>query len=342
MFSYSPYSEIKELSQSELRKQYDDLLEYGASHPEELEQNLAKLRDLITCYGLPSESEDDEYNVDEQATLRGKIWQLFLGLKQIYAEEYLSLVKLGPSSAHSIISLDATRTFPKEKTFRKRVTLEKLIRVLNAFQHKVEDRESLGYIQGLNCLVAPFLYNMPEIEAFYTFYHFIVDRCPRYCGNQMGALDGDSLVQQILKLVDPKLFSYLEKNSVQLCVFSHPALQSILTNTPPLEEVLKLWDWLFMYGVHMAVIFLVCILLVRREEILVAENPNSRYFQYHNKFSLDAELITNLAIQVVAQIPSDLYKLCAIHPLVPLNGNREGHDFTQSKGLKLVVKGTPD
>ncbi|XP_049852556.1 putative mitotic check point protein BUB2 isoform X3 [Schistocerca gregaria] len=137
MFSYSPYSEIKELSQSELRKQYDDLLEYGASHPEELEQNLAKLRDLITCYGLPSESEDDEYNVDEQATLRGKIWQLFLGLKQIYAEEYLSLVKLGPSSAHSIISLDATRTFPKEKTFRKRVTLEKLIRVLNAFQHKV-------------------------------------------------------------------------------------------------------------------------------------------------------------------------------------------------------------
>lgn len=40
-----------------LRKKYLDLIEYGNTHPQEAQQNLHKLRQLILLEGLPPESE---------------------------------------------------------------------------------------------------------------------------------------------------------------------------------------------------------------------------------------------------------------------------------------------
>lgn len=39
---------------------------------------------------------------------------------------------------------------------------------------------SFSYVQGMNVLAAPFLYVMPELDAFYTFTAFIQHACPLY------------------------------------------------------------------------------------------------------------------------------------------------------------------
>jgi cell cycle arrest protein BUB2 len=47
---------------------------------------------------------------------------------------------------------------------------------------KASKREiTFGYVQGMNVLLAPFLYVMPsELEAFHCFCHFIEQCCPTY------------------------------------------------------------------------------------------------------------------------------------------------------------------
>lgn len=39
---------------------------------------------------------------------------------------------------------------------------------------------SFSYVQGMNVIAAPFLYVMPELDAFYTFSSFIQHACPLY------------------------------------------------------------------------------------------------------------------------------------------------------------------
>lgn len=37
-----------------------------------------------------------------------------------------------------------------------------------------------SYVQGMNVLAAPFLYVMPELDAFYSFASLIQNTCPLY------------------------------------------------------------------------------------------------------------------------------------------------------------------
>ena len=64
---------------------------------------------------------------------------------------------------------------------KRRSSEDKIIRVLNAFGHAVaQTGENLTYAQGMNQLICPFHYVMPEVEAYYTFMHFIRRHCPVY------------------------------------------------------------------------------------------------------------------------------------------------------------------
>lgn len=135
------------------------------------------------------------------------------------------------------------------------------------------------YVQGMNVLAAPFLYAArSEAEAFVAFYRFITTECPGYVRGAMdGVHKGLALVDKVLSIVDPKLSMYLIGKGMQAELYAFPSVLTLCACTPPLPEVLRLWDFLFAYGAHMNILCIVAQLVILRNSILTSPRyvPNS-------------------------------------------------------------------
>lgn len=126
------------------------------------------------------------------------------------------------------------------------------------------------YVQGMNVLAAPFLYAArSEAEAFVAFHRFITVECPGYVRGAMdGVHKGLTLVDKVLAIVDPKLSMYLVGKGMTAELYAFPSVLTLCACTPPLPEVLRLWDFLFAYGAHLNILCIVAQLLILRNEIL--------------------------------------------------------------------------
>jgi cell cycle arrest protein BUB2 len=131
----------------------------------------------------------------------------------------------------------------------------------------------VGYVQGMNVLAAPFLYAArSEAEAFAAFDTFIRNECPGYITASMsGVHKGLALVDEVLSICDPKLFSHLHSKGLNASIYAFPSVLTLCACTPPLPEVLILWDFLFAYGVHLNLLCIVAQLVLIRDQILSAE-----------------------------------------------------------------------
>lgn len=191
--------------------------------------------------------------------------------------------------------------------FRRRVSEASLIRLLNAVAWKLHDaREERAhgrlrntanrhgspelqsatpavpqgtdtrvsepgtYVQGMNVLAAPFLYAArSEAEAFAAFHRFITHECPGYVRGAMdGVHKGLALVDKVLAIVDPKLSLYLAGKGMSAELYAFPSVLTLCACTPPLPEVLRLWDFLFAYGAHLNILCIVAQLVILRNSIL--------------------------------------------------------------------------
>lgn len=126
------------------------------------------------------------------------------------------------------------------------------------------------YVQGMNVLAAPFLYAArSEAEAFAAFYRFITTECPGYVrGAMSGVHKGLALVDKVLAIVDPKLSMYLISKGMHAEIYAFPSVLTLCACTPPLPEVLRLWDFLFAYGAHLNILCIVAQLVILRNSIL--------------------------------------------------------------------------
>lgn len=144
-------------STSKERKKYNELLASVKLTERisdiEIEEKLKKLRRLIVLYGIPTSAPN----------LRPLVWKLLLKVHDLDSHQYLRLVSRGRSSVADKIRNDASRTLKSDADFQNAVGEHKLIRLLDAFAWRTEERgdgESL-YVQGMNVLAAPFLYVQP-------------------------------------------------------------------------------------------------------------------------------------------------------------------------------------
>ena len=237
-------------------------------------------------------------------------------------DEYLRLTKRGPSPAHAKICNDTFRTFKTNPLFKRRVTDNSLVRLLNAVAWKLHDAKQqqeenttehteisnssldlsspqlhpalpaharlpdssttdgseVGiyepgiYVQGMNVLCAPFLYAArSEPEAFVAFHLFITRECPGYVRGAMdGVHKGIALVDKCLAFVDPKLSAYLVSKGVKAEVYAFASVLTMCAGTPPLPEVLHLWDFLLAYGAHLNILCICSQLMAMREELLAS------------------------------------------------------------------------
>jgi cell cycle arrest protein BUB2 len=130
--------------------------------------------------------------------------------------------------------------------------------------------ESGTYVQGMNVLAAPFLYAArSEAEAFVAFYTLLTRECPGYIRGAMdGVHKGLALVDKVLAIVDPKLSLFLTSKGLKAEIYAFPSVLTLCACTPPLPEVLRLWDFLFAYGPHLNILCIVAQLHLMRDTIL--------------------------------------------------------------------------
>lgn len=133
--------------------------------------------------------------------------------------------------------------------------------------------ESAIYVQGMNVLCAPFLYAArSEVEAFALFHYFVTRECPAYIRGAMdGVHRGLRLVDRCLEIIEPKLAAYLFEKGLQAELYAFPSVLTLCACTPPLPEVLHLWDFLFAYGPHLNILCIVAQLIRMRDTILGSE-----------------------------------------------------------------------
>lgn len=126
------------------------------------------------------------------------------------------------------------------------------------------------YVQGMNVLAAPFLYAArSEAEAFVAFHTLLARECPGYIrGTMDGVHRGLALVDKVLAIVDPKLGGYLMSRGLKAEIYAFPSVLTLCACTPPLPEVLRLWDFLFAYGPHLNILCIVAQLHLMRDRIL--------------------------------------------------------------------------
>ncbi|MCJ1338777.1 hypothetical protein MMC09_004066 [Bachmanniomyces sp. S44760] len=162
------------------------------------------------------------------------------------------------------------------------------------------------YLQGMNVLAAPFLYAArSESEAYIAFHTFITCQLPGYIQNTMsGVHKGLALVDKCLSLVDPKLADYLASKGMHAEIYAFPSVLTLCACTPPLPEVLCLWDFLFAYGVHLNVLAIVAQLAIMRETILGSPSPTKILRSFP---PLQARNVIQLAVSFVSKIPTETY-----------------------------------
>ncbi|KAE8387719.1 rab-GTPase-TBC domain-containing protein [Aspergillus alliaceus] len=166
--------------------------------------------------------------------------------------------------------------------------------------------DSAIYVQGMNVLCAPFLYAArSEVEAFALFHSFITRECPGYIRGAMdGVHRGLRLVDRCLEIVEPKLAAYLFSKGMQAELYAFPSVLTMCACTPPLPEVLHLWDFLFAYGPHLNILCIVAQLIRMRDTILESPSPNKILRSFP---PLDAKEIIALTVLIVRKIPEPLY-----------------------------------
>ncbi|KAF9070900.1 bub2 protein [Rhodocollybia butyracea] len=297
------------------------------------DSNLKKLRRMILVEGIPSSAASiDPPAIDP--TLRPRIWKILLRVNDVSANTYLQYVSRGPCEVREKIRNDTFRTLATDRGFKERVREDMLVRLLDAFvwrNHDTHDLDQLGftYVQGMNVLAAPFLYTMPsELEAFFCFSKFIEESCPLYVQPTLeGVHRGLRLLDKCLKIVDPELYAHLRsKKSIRrnLCISLYDfspspykmltfssAILTLCACTPPLDQVLQLWDFLLAFGVHLNVLCVIAQLLLIRDEVMSSSSPMRLLRTFP---PLEALPVIGIAVTLVRDLPPELYDELVKHP----------------------------
>ncbi|PNY24042.1 Cell division control protein 16 [Tolypocladium capitatum] len=170
------------------------------------------------------------------------------------------------------------------------------------------------YVQGMNVLAAPFLYAArSEAEAFVAFYSLLTRECPAYIRGAMdGVHRGLALVDKVLAMVDPKLSMYLTAKGLSAEIYAFPSVLTLCACTPPLPEVLRLWDFLFAYGPHLNIVCIVAQLTIMRSQILQSPSPNKVLRSFPQ---LNADLVKSVTIGIIKKIPDHVYAEIVMHAL---------------------------
>lgn len=298
----------------EVKGRRKDSIEQFTESPQLIRQNgLAQLRYMILIEGL---STPEGY---EQCPYRAYVWSILCGVAPFSTHKYTRLVagvqdKLLPE-LYQKIKNDTFRTLMNDSAFHARVSENSLLRILAAIAITVPNKA--GYVQGMNVLLAPIAYtcHRSEPQAFAIMHHLITKQIPLYITpNLDGVHTALSLVDIVLHIIDPALSDYLDLKFLKAEIYAFPSALTLCACTPPLQSLFRLWDFLFAYGTHMNILYIVAQLIINRATLLKSPQPMKLL---RNFPSLDENNIIKLSLSFIPALPENLYDLIVRHGFDP-------------------------
>lgn len=258
---------------------------------------------------------------DGSSDHRVYVWLALLNVPPLPTDEYLSLVHRGKSSAYEKIQDDVFRTLATDTLFKRRVKEASLTRLLNATAWTLHDirakdisneDEISVYVQGMNVLSAPILYTArSEAQAYALFSHFVIYELPGYIHPSLaGVHKGLALVDTCLTIINPTLSAHLLEKGLPAKIYAFASVLTLCACTPPLPEVLHLWDFLFAYGPHLNILCIVAQLLMMKDALLASSSPSKLLRSFP---ALDAQEIIKTTLGIVKKIPNDVYAQLVAH-----------------------------
>mmetsp|Transcript_23386 Transcript_23386/g.92935 ORF Transcript_23386/g.92935 Transcript_23386/m.92935 type:complete len:310 (-) Transcript_23386:1175-2104(-) len=297
-----------------LKFKYEGLLGRGNGKNVDGEANarLEKLKELILWEGLPDSASDGGFC--GRGSLRGTVWKALLGVADVNVDEYLQLVDKGASNDYQKIFNDVYRTFSKHEEYTSRVPREMLVRLLNAFVHYRGNTKGT-YVQSMSVLAAPFLFLMPEPEAFLSFQIFLRERIPEYVYKYVGVHRGCDLLDRCLQLLDPSLYQRFLEFKLTPQMYAFPNISSLGMCVSPLNDSIQLLDVQLAYGSHLGVLFSLGRLLLASEKIMQVRGKlpiTTR--EMENGFGFSAAQVLHYTLtKIIPEIDDDLYKQVEQH-----------------------------
>lgn len=253
------------------------------------------------------------------------LWLTLLNIPAFPTDTYLALIHRGRSPAYEKISNDVFRTLATDTLFKRRVTDASLTRVLNATAWRIHQDQTADpktpfaskytqstYLQGINVLSAPLLYaSRSEAQAYAILTCLLTEHIPTYLSPTMsGVHRGVDLIDRILAHMNPKLSSFLLSKNLPARIYAFPSVLTLCACTPPLPEVMRLWDFLFAFGVHLNVICVVAQLLLCKDALQDHPSPAKMLRSFP---SLNADEIIKMTLLVVRELPDDLFRDVVVH-----------------------------
>jgi cell cycle arrest protein BUB2 len=251
------------------------------------------------------------------------LWLALLNIAPLPTDTYLSMIHRGQSPAYNKIHQDVFRTLATDALFQRRVTNASITRVLNATAWRIHDEQNSSkpppsinqtlYVQGVNVLSAPLLYaSRSEAQAYSLLTALLTTHVPTYVSPTMsGVHAGLELIDRILALREPNLASYLlETHKLPAKIYAFPSVLTLCACTPPLPEVLKLWDFLFAFGVHLNVICVVAQLIHMKQNLYDSPSPGKLLRSFP---MLDAAQIIQTTLGIAKELPEELYAELVMH-----------------------------
>ena len=224
-------------------------------------------------------------------TLRGQLWRAMLGVSGIDLRDYLSqLRKTEDKSNYVHIRNDVNRLFIDSNEYCNRAGVDTngesvLIRILNSYCHKYNKK----YFSGMHWIAATMLCVMPELDSYYSFNTIINRHLPTYfCylkSNINGTDNGDSninnsnnnnqqlsgkwaacfLTFEVIRLFDKQFFDKINFVKPDVIFGCCASVQAIVK---PFNEMMKLWDFLVCFGMHMNPIITAAQIISKKEFII--------------------------------------------------------------------------
>jgi len=306
--------------QEELRRQYAELLERGQCNPERIDDILQEIRKLILVRGLPEET-PEETEGKGKCTLRGWIWKVLLRVAFLDADKYISLLE--NVTKHAVNdSKSRFRAFTHDPEFLRRVDYGAVYRILHATQNLLgsypDPFRKIAMIQGIEVVCCGFLYVMPELDAFHCFVNLVTYHCPLYYYSDLqlsvslpGISSGIKLFNKCLEILDPELHKFLSQWDPGSYAFK--GVVSLSGCTPPLREVIRLWDIFFSFGCHLNVVAMAAQMVLAREDIL-ATRPEVMHMMLKEFPKIESDAILSLTFHLLSRLPDELFNLLLRHP----------------------------